>query len=291
MIGAGAPTVAEALRAAVRTLREAGVPDAPGDARVLLAAAMGLGPDRLTLHLPDPLDPAAEARLAAHLTARAARQPVSQIIGRRLFWGMEFIVTPQVLDPRPETEVLVAQAISRPFVKLLDLGTGSGAILLACLRAMPMATGLGVDLSPGALAVARRNAAALGLEGRARLAQSDWFAAVPGRYDLIVSNPPYIAADEVPALEPEVRLHEPLMALSPGGDGLGAYRQITAGALARLMPGGRILLEIGPTQGAAVRAMLEAQGFERCALLPDLDGRDRVAMAYAPGGDQGCGSA
>ena len=291
MIGAGAQTVAQALRAAVRQLREAGIPDAPGDARVLLASAMGLGPDRLTLHLPDPLDPAAEARLAAHLAARTARQPVSQITGRRLFWGMEFIVTPQVLDPRPETEVLVAQAISRPFVKLLDLGTGSGAILLACLRSMPMATGLGVDLSPDALAVARRNAAALGLERRARLVQSDWFAAVHGRYDLIVSNPPYIAADELSALEPEVRLHEPLMALSPGGDGLGAYRQITAGALARLMPGGRILLEIGPTQGAAVRAMLDAQGFERCTLLPDLDGRDRVVMAYAPGGDQGCGSA
>lgn len=291
MIGAGALTVAEALRSAVLKLREAGVPDAPGDARVLLADAMGLGPDRLTLHLPDPLAPEAEARLAAHLTARAARQPVSQIIGRRLFWGMEFIVTPQVLDPRPETEVLVAAAIRRPFVRLLDLGTGSGAILLACLRAMPMATGLGVDLSPGALAVARRNAVALGLERRAGLALSDWFSAVPGRYDLIVSNPPYIAADELPALEPEVRLHEPLMALSPGGDGLGAYRQITAGAMARLMPGGRILLEIGPTQGAAVRAMLEAQGFERCALLPDLDGRDRVAMAYAPEGDQSCGSA
>lgn len=291
MIGAGALTVAEALRSAVLKLREAGVPDAPGDARVLLADAMGLGPDRLTLHLPDPLAPEAEARLAAHLTARAARQPVSQIIGRRLFWGMEFIVTPQVLDPRPETEVLVAAAIRRPFVRLLDLGTGSGAILLACLRAMPMATGLGVDLSPGALAVARRNAVTLGLERRAGLALSDWFSAVPGRYDLIVSNPPYIAADELPALEPEVRLHEPLMALSPGGDGLGAYRQITAGAMARLMPGGRILLEIGPTQGAAVRAMLEAQGFERCALLPDLDGRDRVAMAYAPEGDQGCGSA
>lgn len=291
MIGAGALTVAEALRSAVLKLREAGVPDAPGDARVLLADAMGLGPDRLTLHLPDPLAPEAEARLAAHLTARAARQPVSQIIGRRLFWGMEFIVTPQVLDPRPETEVLVAAAIRRPFVRLLDLGTGSGAILLACLRAMPMATGLGVDLSPGALAVARRNAVTLGLERRAGLALSDWFSAVPGRYDLIVSNPPYIAADELPALEPEVRLHEPQMALSPGGDGLGAYRQITAGAMARLMPGGRILLEIGPTQGAAVRAMLEAQGFERCALLPDLDGRDRVAMAYAPEGDQGCGSA
>lgn len=291
MSGAGALTVAEALRAAVLKLREVGVPDAPGDARVLLADAMGMGTDRLTLHLPDPLAPEAEARLAAHLTARAARQPVSQIIGRRLFWGMEFIVTPQVLDPRPETEVLVAAAISRPFVRLLDLGTGSGAILLACLRAMPMATGLGVDLSPGALVVARRNAAALGLERRAGLALSDWFSAVPGRYDLIVSNPPYIAADEMPALEPEVRLHEPQMALSPGGDGLGAYRRITAGAMARLMPGGRILLEIGPTQGAAVRAMFEAQGFERCALLPDLDGRDRVAMAYAPEGDQGCGSA
>lgn len=291
MSGAGARTVAEALRAAVQRLRGAGIDEAARDARVLLADAMGIGPDRLTLHLPDPMDAAAEARLTAHLAGREARRPVAQIIGRRLFWGMEVIVTPDVLDPRPETEVLVKAAVSRPFVKLLDLGTGSGAILLACLRAMPMASGTGVDLSPEALEVARRNAAALGLERRAILALSDWFDAVTGRFDLIVSNPPYIAAAEMGALAPEVRLHEPHLALSPGGDGLGAYRRITSGALARLMPGGRILLEIGPTQGAAVSGMLGAQGFERCEVIADLDGRDRVVGAFAPGGEGGCGSA
>ncbi|MBE0554518.1 MAG: peptide chain release factor N(5)-glutamine methyltransferase [Rhodobacteraceae bacterium] len=283
-------TAAEALRAAVLRLRDAGVDDPARDARALLAHAMGLPADRLTLHLPDALDAAQEAAFHAAIAARAARQPVAQITGERLFWGRAFRVTPDTLDPRPETERLVEEALSRPFVRMLDLGTGTGCILISCLLGMKMATGLGTDLSAPALKVAEANAARHGLT-RARFQAGDWFAGIPGRFDLIVSNPPYIAQGEMAGLAPEVRDWEPHGALTPGGDGLDAYRAIARGAPARLMPGGRLLLEIGPTQGAAVSALLAAQGLTAIRVLPDLDGRDRVVAAVAPGDADSCGCA
>lgn len=283
-------TGSEALRAAIPRLREAGIEDAARDARLLLAHAMGLAPDRLTLHLPDHLTDIQQAAYETAIAARAARQPVSQIIGQRLFWGRSFRVTRDTLDPRPETELLVAEALSRPFVKMADLGTGTGCILVSCLLEMPMATGLGTDQSAAALEVAAGNARAHRLGNRARFRQADWFQGIADRFDLIVSNPPYIAAEEMPALAPEVRDWEPATALTPGGDGLSAYRAIAQGAGARLMPGGRLLLEIGPTQGAAVVALLAAQGFESLRVLPDLDGRDRVVAAVAPGDADRCGS-
>lgn len=284
-------TAAEALRAALAPLRAAGVEDAAGDARRLLAHALGLGVDRLLLHMGDALSAGQEAAFAAAIAARARRQPVSQITGRRHFWGLELAVTPDVLDPRPETETLVAEALKQPFMRVLDLGTGSGAILLALLSGMKVATGLGVDLSGAALEVAARNARDLGLAGRARFLPSDWFAGVAGVFDLIVSNPPYIAEDEMAALAPEVRLFEPRMALTPGGDGLDAYRAIARGAGARLMPGGRLMVEIGPAQGAAVAGLFAQAGFDSVRVLPDLDGRDRVVAARAPLGENTCGSA
>jgi release factor glutamine methyltransferase len=283
-------TAAEALRAATARLRAGGIEDAARDARALLAHAMGLAPERLGLHLPDEMTAAARRAYEEAIAARLTRQPVAQITGRRLFWGRSFRVTPDTLDPRPETEVLVAEALSRPFLKMADLGTGTGCILISCLLDMPMASGLGADLSPAALKVAAENATAHGLGARARFVQSDWFSAIPGRYDLIVSNPPYIAADEMAALAPEVRDHEPHLALTPGGDGLDAYRAIARGAGARLLTGGRLLLEIGPTQGAAVCALLAAQGFADLRILPDLDGRDRVVAAVQPGDAGRCGA-
>lgn len=283
-------TAAEALRLAVPRLAAAGVEDAARDARVLLAHALGITTDRVTLHLPDEMtEPQATAYEEA-LVAREARQPVAQITGRRLFWNLPFRVTRDTLDPRPDTEALVAEALTRPFLKLLDLGTGTGCILLSCLKGMPMARGLGVDVSDAALAVAEANARDLGLADRARFQRSDWFAGVSGAYDLIVSNPPYIAADEMAGLAPEVRDWEPHLALTPGGDGLDAYRAITRGAGARLMPGGRLLVEIGPTQGTAVAALFTAAGFRDVRVLPDMDGRDRVVAGEKPGGDS-CGCA
>ena len=281
----------DALRRAVPLLQEAGIEDAARDARVLLAHALGIGHDRLTLKLQDDMTDPQAAVYDQALAARIARQPVAQIIGRRLFWGLSFRVTRDVLDPRPDTETLVAEALTQPFLKMLDLGTGSGCILLACLKGMPMARGLGTDISDAALQVAIGNTRDLGLETRARFRKADWFYGVTGAYDLIVSNPPYIAADEMPGLAPEVRDWEPHLALSPGGDGLDAYRAIALGAGARLMPGGRLLVEIGPSQGAAVAGLFVKAGLVAVRVLPDMDGRDRVVAAAKPGDTDSCGCA
>jgi release factor glutamine methyltransferase len=284
-------TAQKALRAAIPRLHAAGIEDAPRDARILLAHALNLPPDRLTLHLPDEMTaPQAQAFEGAVL-ARIARQPVAQITAERIFWGLKFRVTRDTLDPRPDTEALVAEAVRRPFQKLLDLGTGTGCILLSCLKSMPIARGVGVDISDAALSVAAHNAKVLGLSDRARFLQSDWCAAVEGRFDLIVSNPPYIAAAEMPGLSPEVRDWEPHLALTPGGDGLDAYQTLAQQAPARLMPGGRLLLEIGPTQGAAVTLLLANAGLADIRILPDMDGRDRVVAAVKPGQTDSCGGA
>ncbi len=271
-------TLAAALAGAVRALRAAGVPDPATDARALLAHASGIAPDRLTLHLHDPLDDSTATFLAALTARRAARVPVSHLVGARLFWGRRFAVTPDVLDPRPETETLVAEALGQPFTRMLDLGTGSGCILVSCLADQPLATGIGADISPAALRVAQANVDAFGFAHRAQLVPSDWFSDVQGQFDLIVSNPPYIAASEMASLAPEVR-HEPDMALTPGGDGLDAYRVIARGAPAHLLPGGRLIVEIGPTQAKAVMALFAAEGLRECRAFRDLDGRDRVVVA------------
>jgi release factor glutamine methyltransferase len=272
------------LAQAARDLAAAGVPGAMRDARLILAHVLGLPQDRVTLHLNDAPQAHHLERFSALVTARAGRRPLSHLTGRRWFWGREFAVTPDVLDPRPETETLVAEALTHRFGRVLDLGTGSGCILLSVLADRPDATGLGIDLSPAALAVAQDNARRLGVADRAGFALSDWWAAVTGQFDLILSNPPYIAAAEMPDLAPEVRDFEPRMALTPGGDGLDAYRAIAAGARGHLAPGGRLVVEIGPTQGAAVAAMLAGAGLRDPRILPDMDGRDRVVSAQAPVG-------
>ena len=281
----------EALRDALPVLRAAGVADALRDARLILAHVTGIAPDRVALHLHQALSGAEVDAFDLAIAARAARQPVSQITGSRRFWGRNFHVTQDTLDPRPETETLVAEALARPFHQMLDLGTGTGCILLSCLAERPMATGTGCDISDAALVVAQQNAASLGIQTRARFLRSDWFDAIPGRFDLIVSNPPYVTQSEMANLAPEVRNWEPLAALTPGGDGLGAYRVIARGAGARLVAGGRLLLEIGPSQAAAVAALLVAEGFGAIRVLQDLDGRDRVVVALRPAGSDLCGIA
>jgi release factor glutamine methyltransferase len=270
------------LAQAARDLAAAGVPGAMRDARILLAHVLAVPVDRLILHLNDAPQEYEIARFSAIVSARAARRPLSHLTGRRLFWGREFAVTPDVLDPRPETETLVAEALAAPFTRVLDLGTGSGCILLSVLADSPDATGLGVDLSPAALSVAQDNARRLGLSDRAAFAPSNWWGAVAGRFDLILSNPPYIAAAEMAALSAEVRDHEPRMALTPEGDGLDAYRAIAAGAIAHLAPGGRLMVEIGPTQRASVAEIFTLAGLTGLRVLPDLDGRDRVVIAAPP---------
>ena len=272
-------TAAEALRDAIPRLAAAGVPDPARDARRLMAHALHIVPDRLTLELSRPLAAPEAAAFAAALAARLARQPVSQIIGHRMFWGREFRVTSATLDPRPETEVLVEAALAAPFARVLDLGTGTGCILLSLLAERPQATGIGIDASAEALAVAAENATRLGVAPRAELRQGNWFDGFGEAVDLIVSNPPYIAASEMASLAPEVRDWEPHQALTPGGDGLGAYRAIAQRAPAHLAPGGRLVLEIGPTQAAAVLRLIADAGLADARVLPDLDGRDRVILA------------
>jgi len=273
------PTGHQALAEAVRRLAGAGVPDAAGDALALLTFALGVPRHSVRGELSQPLSLPAQAAFAAAIEARAARQPVSQILGWREFWKHRFRVTRDTLDPRPETETLVAAALELPWDSVLDLGTGTGAILLSLLAERPGARGMGVDMSQAALDVARGNAQALGIA--ADFGRSDWFSAVGGQFGLIVSNPPYIALDEMAALSPEVRDWEPRAALTDGGDGLGAYRAIIAGAGAHLLPGGWLAVEIGPTQGAAVAALMAAAGLRRITLRPDLDGRDRVVMGQS----------
>ncbi|WP_353472663.1 peptide chain release factor N(5)-glutamine methyltransferase [Salipiger sp. H15] len=267
------------LARATARLVEAGVADPGRDARRLLAHVLKVPPGRLTLFLPEPVAPEHVVIFDALIDRRAARVPVSHLIGRRQFYGREFLVTPEVLDPRPETEILIEAALSGPFTRVLDLGTGSGCILLTLLAEREGATGIGTDLSQKALEVAFWNRNALALEPRAALAQGDWWGALgqaPERFDLIVSNPPYIALSEMAGLSPEVREHEPRMALTDEGDGLAAYRAIAAGAVAHLHPGGRLLVEIGPLQGPDVAALFEAAGLRDVAVIADLDGRNRV---------------
>jgi release factor glutamine methyltransferase len=272
-------TIAEAFRATSAILASAGVPEPAKDARLLLSHALGLSSDRLIMAMQDLLPDRAETRLASMIEARCGRQPISQIIGQRHFWGRNFRVTPDVLDPRPETEALIAAALSAPFARVLDLGTGSGAILVTLLCECPSAQGVATDLSPAALAVAQDNAARLGVADRASFLPGSWFDPVEGKFDLIVSNPPYIAADEMSGLSHEVLNWEPHMALTPGGDGLDAYRAITAGAPNYMRPNGRLMMEIGPTQGAAVSALCLAAGLASLGILQDMDGRDRVITA------------
>lgn len=277
-----ASTVRAALSAARATLTAAGIEDPARDARALMGFALGIPPDRVLLHEPDTLADEVAARFHACVTRRRAREPVAQIVGQRRFWGRMFRVTRDTLDPRPETEVLVAAALDEPFARMLDLGTGTGCILLSCLADRPHAAGTGTDISAAALSVAAENAQALGLGSRASFLRADWFSGIEGRFDLIVANPPYIAADEMGGLAPDVRDWEPHQALTPGGDGLDPYRVIAQGAGARLLSGGRLMVEVGPTQAEAVMALFDRAGLDDLRVLRDFDGRNRVVIGRKP---------
>ena len=270
-------TVREALAAGTARLAAAGVPDAARDTRRLMAAALAVAPDRVTLVDKEVLAPAAADAFDAMLAERLRFRPVAQIVGVRAFWGREFAVSGAVLDPRPETETLVALALAGAAPeRVLDLGTGSGAILVTLLAEWPAAQGVGTDIDPGALAVAAANAARHGVAARAEFREADWTVGIAARFGLVVSNPPYIPAADVETLAPDVRLWEPRHALTPGPTGLESYRRIAAGLAAVLAPNGRALFEIGAGQGPAVAALFGEAGFARVRVHPDLDGRDRV---------------
>ncbi|QPH53912.1 peptide chain release factor N(5)-glutamine methyltransferase [Pontivivens ytuae] len=269
-------TVAELLAEGIAALRAAGVPGAERDARRLMEDLAG---GHLSARMGDEVSEPAVYR--ARIAARTRRQPVAQILGRRAFWGRDFEVTPDVLDPRPETETLIEAALAGPTPRrILDLGTGSGAILATLLAEWSEARGVATDLSAPARAVAERNLATHA-PGRFEVIAADWFEGVTGSFDLIVSNPPYIAADEMAELAPDVRDWEPHLALTPGGDGLDAYRAISKGYHAHLAPGGRMLLEIGAAQGESAAALFAPAPVE---VLRDLDGRARVLKIVSADG-------
>ena len=284
------PDIAATLRAATRRLRAAGVPDPEVDARLLLLAATGF--DRVALiRDPDTVVTAAAAEtLEGWLARRAAREPVSRILGTRDFWGLTLAVTPDVLDPRPDTETLVAAVLDAlpsrrdAPLRLLDLGTGSGAILCALLTELPAATGWAVDRSAAACAVARRNLDAHGLGGRSLVLQGDWAAALaPGRFDAVLSNPPYIESAVIPELDRDVREHDPLSALDGGPDGLAAYRVLAADLPRLLVPGGIGAFEVGQGQDGAVTGLLRAARLDGVTVRPDLAGIGRVVWGRSLG--------
>ncbi|WP_299946502.1 peptide chain release factor N(5)-glutamine methyltransferase [uncultured Ruegeria sp.] len=275
-------TAAQAMVAATARLRAAGVPDPARDARVLLAHAARIEASRVTLIAPEELPVDIAERYDQLISLRAIRVPVSHLLGEREFYGRRYRVSRDVLDPRPETEALIEAALSEPFDHVLDLGVGSGCILITLLAERASASGVGVDLSESACLQASANAVQHQVQTRAEIRQSNWFENIEGKFDLIVSNPPYISIAEMDDLSPEVREHEPRLALTDEGDGLGAYRQIAASVPDFLMPGGRLLVEIGPTQGEYVSALFDATGLADIRVIPDLDGRDRVVGARMP---------
>ncbi|MEW9918735.1 peptide chain release factor N(5)-glutamine methyltransferase [Marimonas sp. MJW-29] len=275
-------TAGEAMAAAAARLRAAGVPDPARDARLLLAHAASVDAARVTLIAPEEIAPEIAERFEHLIALRAVRVPVSQLVGSRAFYGRDFKISRHVLDPRPETETLVELALSQPFNTVLDLGTGSGCILVTLLAERPDARGTGVDLSEDACLQASANAVHLGVGGRAEILQSDWFERVEGRFDLILSNPPYLAQSEMADVAPELRDHEPHMALTDGFDGLSAYRIIASEAQGYLTAQGRVLVEIGWQQGEAVCGIFRAAGWASVELAHDLDGRARVVCAGQP---------
>jgi len=269
-----------------QVLKSADVPDAARDARRLMAYAMDIDPGRLTLVLQDPIPKAVATRFMDAIQDRSRRRPVSHIIGTRAFYGRDFHVSDAVLDPRPETEILIEVALTYCGKRILDLGTGSGAILLTLLAEKADSTGLGLDISPEALAVARKNAAALSVDNRAYFAVSDWLEAAEGMFDLIVSNPPYITGAEMLDLAPEVLNYEPHIALTPDmtpdNDGLDCYRIIARDAPNHLTAGGWLIVECGPEQGRAICDLFDRAGLQGVCVHRDLDGRDRVIAGQKP---------
>ena len=269
------------LARAAERLRHAGCDTPELDARLLFQAVTGLAREEIILD-PSRLVASPEAdRFAAEVERRASREPVSRILGEREFYGRPFRVTAATLDPRPDTETLVDAALALLPEKgcLLDLGTGTGAIAVTLLGERPDASGVATDLSPAALAVAGENARNLGVAGRLELREGSWFAPVDGRFDLILSNPPYIPEGDISDLSPDVRNFDPSLALSGGTDGLDPYRIIASGAAAHLAAGGHVLVEIGAGQAQDIEAIFAAAGFRPAGRYRDLGGHDR-ALAF-----------
>lgn len=277
------------LRDTAVALTAAGIDNARFEARLLLSHATGLTIEQLISRGPDAAPAAAAATLRELTARRVRREPMAYILGEREFWGLPFKVSPAVLVPRPDSETVIETALallpdrSRK-LRILDLGLGSGCLLLTLLREYPQAIGVGIDASEAALAVAQANAEALGVAPRARLSMGDWREAgwtdrLEGPFDLLVSNPPYIESAAVEGLMPEVARHEPRLALDGGADGLAAYRIIAEASPALVVPGGWAIVEVGEGQAPEIASLFAAAGLQPRPSRKDLGGIERVVPA------------
>jgi release factor glutamine methyltransferase len=274
----------EALASLEKTFKVAGIENPAREARVSLCAASGITPVALIVEPREPLGSAAW-KVQEVAERRATGEPLSRIVGKREFWGLSFAITPHVLDPRPETETIVEAALSilsdrrEDKLNILDLGVGSGALLCALLTEFGAARGIGVDISTGAAEVAQGNLQACGLSLRAEIRIGDWTSGLEERFDLIVSNPPYIPTADLAGLPREVRDFDPWLALDGGIDGLAAYRRILTESRRILAPPGWLLAELGVGQATDVTAIANQCGFTDCVTYQDLAGADRVVAA------------
>jgi release factor glutamine methyltransferase len=273
----------EAVASLTPRLAAAGIAQARREARLLVALAAGVEPATVLGWPERRLDAAAETRLAELAGRRAAREPYARLAGRRPFWSLDFALSPETLDPRPDSETLIEAALARlpdrrAGLRLLDLGTGSGCLLLALLSELDHAFGIGVDLLPGAAATARRNAASLGLAERAVFTVGHWGQALAGPMDVILANPPYICSELIDSLAPEVARFEPRAALDGGGDGLDAYRALAGETRRLLKRDGIALFELGAGQATAVSALMTEAGLTPEGTQCDLAGIERVLI-------------
>jgi release factor glutamine methyltransferase len=279
-------TLGDALAWAGARLRAAGIEAPQRDARVLLAASAGISTATVMGWPERVLAPAVFDEFAAMVERRAKREPVSRILGRREFWSLDFAVTPATLDPRADSETVIEAALAQlgdAPVSVLDLGTGTGCLLLALLGQMPFAQGWGIDRSAEAVAVAQRNAAALNLADRARFWVGDWAESVGGGIDLVIANPPYIETGVIATLDPEVRLYDPMLALDGGADGLAAYRAIIGDLPRVLNPSGLVVFEIGAGQAESVAGLMAHAGLTVVEIRPDLAGIPRAIVGRIGG--------
>ena len=284
----GSVTAREAVAAVARRLAAAGIAESRREARLLVALTLGVEPGVVLGYPERPLDAAAQARLAALTTRRAAREPYSRLAGRRQFWSLDLAISPDTLDPRPDSETLVEAALAllpdrAAPLRILDFGTGSGCLLLALLSELPNAIGIGIDILPGAAITARRNAATLGLADRALFVAGHWGETISGRADVILANPPYIPKAEIEALAPEVARYEPRRALDGGTDGLAAYRELAPVTRRLLGADGIALFEVGAGQHEAVARLLGDSGLALQSIKCDLSGVARCVVATPVG--------
>jgi release factor glutamine methyltransferase len=281
---AQAATVNAALTRGTAILDDAGIPEPRREARLILGLALEVDPGVILGYPERPIDEAARARFDELIGRRARHEPFSRLKGSREFWSLDFALSPETLDPRPDSETLIEAALAhlpdrQAPLRLIDFGTGTGCLLLALLHELPRATGVGIDIQPGAVETAKSNAEKLGLASRATFRCGDWDQEITGKVDVILSNPPYICCDDLSGLAPEVAAFEPRVALDGGWDGLDAYRVLAPAIKRLLIPGGFACIELGAGQARAVSSLMAKSGLQIKAIYRDLPGIERCLVA------------